>query len=147
VASLLAINEDAKVASKHLEKVARYFRKHPVVVEGDDWAREHLSALRNAIEYAQIDAELFLRRQSRKTDKGACISAGVGWLKESIRRTTGEANLEVVANLAVAVLDVDTIDRDTVKHALTPSERLYTIRARSHRKILQTRPLIRGADA
>jgi hypothetical protein len=67
--------------------------------------------------------EYDLRSTSRKGDKASARSRAVGWLKESIRRLSGQDNFEHVATLCDAVLNTkDAISLDSVKRAVTPRE-------------------------
>jgi hypothetical protein len=144
VKSFSAKIDDALVALQHCEAIAAYLRRH---CGGDDPAREKLTGLMAVIERDRCDAERFLSWRSRKTDTNARLSAGVGWLKESIHKATGKANRKIVADLAVVVLDARDIDEVVVKHALTPSEHLHQgMDAFAVQKRARTRPSPRRAE-
>jgi len=83
-----------------------------------------LETVRTELENARLDAERTLRQHSRKTDAVAARSAGVGWLKASVRELSGKPHLARVMDLAIAVLNLDQLTEDAVRKAVTPSERL-----------------------
>jgi hypothetical protein len=88
-----------------------------------DDVREPFGAIRVALSYRARDLEYAVRSTSRKGDKASARSRAIGWLKESVRRLSGQDNFEHVATLCDAVLNTeDAISLDSVKRAVTPKE-------------------------
>jgi hypothetical protein len=85
--------------------------------------RESFGRIRVDLYYRQSDHEYNVRSISRKGDKVSARSRAVGWVKESVRRLSGQGNFEHVATLCDVVLDTDQpISLDAVRRAITPRE-------------------------
>jgi hypothetical protein len=79
-----------------------------------------------------ISVELYYRRlhhgddllsTSRKGDKTSARSRAIGWLKESVRRLSGQPNQKPLMTLCDVVLNTaEPISLDALKRAVTPTE-------------------------
>jgi hypothetical protein len=69
------------------------------------------------------DRERRLRAISRRGDKAAARSRAIGWIKSSVRRLSGKANVKLVVILCSAVLGAE-ISEAAVKRARTQEELL-----------------------
>jgi hypothetical protein len=106
---------DYKKMQAKLESLVKEFR---VLTED---VREAFGVIRVALFYLDRDLEYALRSTSRKGDKASARSRAIGWIKESVRRLSGQDNFEHVATLCDAVLNTgDAISLDSVKRAVTP---------------------------
>jgi hypothetical protein len=74
-----------------------------------------------ALFYRNLDHEYELRARSRRGDKAAARSEAIGWIKSSVRRLSGNANVKPVAILCSAVLGTE-ISEAAVKKAFTKEE-------------------------
>jgi hypothetical protein len=102
------------------EKLESLVKDYGVLTED---VREAFRVIGVDLYYRQRDHEYDLLSTSRKGDKASARSRAIGWLKESVRRLSGQDNFEHVATLCDAVLNTgDAISLDSVKRAETPTK-------------------------
>jgi hypothetical protein len=115
---------DADAAAKALDTVAKFVE--PLLAGNDDPVREALGTLRVQYYYNLLDTRRELKERGRKTHAAAARSAGIGWLKASVKGLSGKPNRKLVLALAEAVLNLDggEVTPDMVTKAMTPRDRL-----------------------
>jgi hypothetical protein len=107
----------------HKKMVAKLDALEKYIGTSSEHDIEAVRMMRVALYYRHLHHEYDRRSTSRKGDKASARSRAIGWLKESVRRLSGQDNFERVATLCDAVLNTDdAISLDSVKRALTPRE-------------------------
>jgi hypothetical protein len=107
----------------HKKMVAKLDALEKYIGASSEQDIEAVRMMREALYYRHLHHEYERRSTSRKGDKASARSRAIGWLKESVRRLSGQDNFEHVATLCDALLNTgDAISLDSVKRALTPKE-------------------------
>jgi hypothetical protein len=124
VAAAIQGRAQAEEAAEHVEWLARFFEKSIVTVDGEqNPVADAINLLGGEVYTARLNAERVLKERSRKSDIATQRSAGIGWIKESVRRASGAPNLEHARVLAEAALGGE-VTTDSVNKAVMPDDAL-----------------------
>jgi hypothetical protein len=117
--------KEAEKAATDLKRLAEFFDKRISVPDGQsNPIADAIDLLGHEISSIRRYAERFLSERSRKADVEAQRSAGIGWIKESVRRLSGKPYLEDVRVLAEATLGCE-VTLDSVNKAVMPDDALW----------------------